>query len=828
MLASINDSGALRHEGKTHVPHIFSPDGDYGMICAGSLLRLGTLMKPVEPELTDKTRFGSLLKRYRQAARLSQEALAERAGLSARAISDLERGINRAPRYATLELLAKALSLSAPQRDLLQAAAQPDLATADNAPPRATLVSFPSPPTRLIGRDLERAQALTLLRQGETRLLTLTGPSGVGKTRLALDLVRDLTPTFGDGVVYAPLAPIRDASLVPGAIAQKLGIRRAALSSPAEQVQEFLEGKHLLLVLDNVEQVLDCASFVAGLLANCPRLRVLVTSRMPLHLRGEQELQLAPLPVQDAVTLFSERAAAVRQDRAYPASEITAICEQLDRLPLAIELAATHVKILAIPELRKRLVHRLAFLRGGLRDLPTRQQTMEDAIAWSYELLSPEQQRCFRALGVFVGGWTLEAADAVCEIDGEQSSSDALVTLAALVDASLVQTETMASGIVRFHMLELIREFALEHVRAAGEEESCRRRHAVYFARVAETAAAFFGPGQDPREAPLAPEIPNARAALQWAEEKREAELGLRLTGFARLWYVVGLIGEAEQWLERMLVVDLVAREQGVQTAPLSLRIEKLNSLGRVLLGHGKIERANAFAKQALHLADSIRDERSIGNTWATLGYIAQANDNLDEAAQAFTQSSLHAEQAQDPGLQNQALVDLAEVARMRGDLGSATTLLKRGLANAKARKDRWSFAMITTLLGHLARQQKDYALAEERYRESLALLQAFGSPTYIAWCLEGYAAALSIEGQWARATRLFAAAAGLRKRADTPLPPSERKVFEQVVAATKEALGAASFVQEWALGSGLGQDEAIAEALSRLDQSLSSSSDPY
>lgn len=780
-------------------------------------------MKPVEHELTGRTRFGTLLKRYRQAARLSQEALAERAGLSARAISDLERGINRAPRYATLELLANGLSLSGPQHDLLQAAAQPDLATIDDAPARASLVSFPASPTRLIGRSPERAQALHLLRHGETRLLTLTGPSGVGKTRLALELVQDLAPTFGDGLAYVPLAPIRDASLVPGAVAQSLGIRRAALSSPADQVQTFLQGKRLLLVLDNFEQVLDSASFVAGLLANCRRLRVLVTSRTPLRLRGEQELQLAPLPIEDAVALFSERAAAVRQDRAYPASEITAICEQLDRLPLAIELAAMHVKILAIPELRKRLVHRLAFLRSGARDLPTRQRTMEDAIAWSYELLNEAQQRCFRALGVFVGGWTLEAAEAVLRIEGEALDEDPLMALAALVDASLIQTENVASGSVRFHMLELIREFALERLREAGEEAACRRRHAVYFARLAETAAALFGPGQDPLDAPLAPEFPNARDALQWAEENGEAEVGLRLTGFARLWYVVGLIGEAEQWLERMLAMDYQAREQGTKAAALTLRIEKLNSLCRVLLGHGEIERANVFAKQALHLAESIRDDRSIGNTWAALGYIAQVRGNLDEAAQAFTRSSLHAEQAQDPGLRNQALVDLADVARMRGDLDHASTLLRQALASARTRDERWSIAMITTLLGHLARQQQDYALAEECYRESLMLLQAFGSPTYIAWCLEGCAAALSVEGQAARATRLLAAAASLRKRADTPLPPSEREVIEQVVTAIKEALGEASFMQEWALGSGMGQGEAIEEALSRPDQSLSS-----
>lgn len=760
----------------------------------------------------EKSRFGTLLKRYRHAARLSQEALAERAGLSARAISDLERGVNRAPRFATLELLANALSLSAAQRDLLQAAAQPELDRPGDATAPASLVNLPTPPTRLIGREAERARALAWLR-GDTRLLTLTGPSGVGKTRLALDLAQDLAPTFGDGVGYVPLAPIRDPSRVPGAIAQQLGMRRDPGASPAELLEEFLQTKHLLLVLDNFEQLLDSAPLISDLVSKCPGLNVLVTSRAPLRVRGEQELQLSPLPIHDAVALFSERAAAVRQGLSYPANEVGAICEQLDRLPLAIELAAVHVKILSLPELRKRLVHRLDILRGGPRDLPARQQAMEDAIAWSYELLDGEQQRCFRGLGVFVGGWTLEAAETV--LGTEAGLHDPVTALAALVDASLVQTETGAKGVVRFQMLALIRDFALKHLHAAGEGELYRRRHAVYYARIAGTAAVLYGPGQDPRTAPLTPEFPNARAALEWAQAQGEAELGLELTGFARLWHVMGHVQEAEEWLERMLAVDRTAREQGARAAPLTLRIDKLNSLARVLLGHGEAERAQALAREALQLAEGIGDDRSIANSWSTLGYIAQASGNLDAAARAFTQFSLHAGQAQDRGLQDQARVDLAEVARMQGDLPRATALLEQALAAAQARDEKWRIAMITTLLGHVARRQHDYALARDRYRQALTLLHAFGSPAFIAWCLEGYAAALLAEGEAARAARLLAAAAHLRRRAGTPLPPSERQVFVQVVAATQEALGEANFRREWAVGAEWQQDQAIDEALS-------------
>lgn len=485
------------------------------------------------------SRFGALLKRYRVAAGLTQEGLAERAGLSAKAISALERGARQVPRRDTVQLLADALALAGPERDALEATVRRRLGPAHAAP----LPALPAPLTPLVGRAQAEADVARLLHRPEVRLLTLTGPAGVGKTRLALQVAWDLGATYPDGVAFVALAALRDPALVLPTIARTLGLRDAGGRPLDKTLLAALRDRSLLLVLDNLEQVLVAGPAIAEVVAACPGVTVLATSRARLRVRGEHEYPVPPLALPAsgaddqgvagvaAVALFVQRARALQPDfvlTTATATPVAEICRRLDGLPLALELAATRIKVLPPRALLARLGQRLILLTDGPRDAPPHQRTLRATLAWSYDLLTPDQQALFRQLAVFVGGCTLETAEAVCAPDDGPDRPPLLDGLAQLVDQSLLVVDRGAavedgdrgadSVEPRYGMLETLREYGLEALAARGETDVVHRRHALHYLALVEAALPWLtGPHQVAWFARLEREHDNVRAALQWA-----------------------------------------------------------------------------------------------------------------------------------------------------------------------------------------------------------------------------------------------------------------------------------------------------------------------
>jgi len=522
--------------------------------------------------------FGDLLRQYRVAAGLTQQALAERARVGRRTISDLERGLFHRPRRDTVARLAQALDLSARDRVGFEAAGlRWHGSPLSHAPRTGRPHNLPPQLTGLVGRERDVAVVAALLRRDDGRLLTLTGPPGVGKTRLSLAAAERLLDLFADGVFFVALAPVTDPDQVAPVIAGALGLREEGGRSVGESLRAHLRARHMLLVLDNFEHVATAAVLVVDLLTACPRLTVLVTSRAPLHVRGEQTFAVSPLALPDAthpppadaltqysaIELFLQRARAHAPDfelTVANAPAVAAICRHLDGLPLAIELAASRIALLPPQALLARLERRLSLLIAGAHDLPRRQRTLRAAIAWSYDLLAADERALFARLGIFVGGCTLEAAEAVCRAAcgaaGDRRDTE-LDGLASLMDKSLLRMAAAGQGEPRFGMLETIREYALERLAARGDEEESRRRHAGYYLALAEAAEPeLTGPTQGMWLERLEHEGDNLRAALRWTRESGEIETGLRLAGALwRFWYTRGYQREGRGWLEGLLAL---------------------------------------------------------------------------------------------------------------------------------------------------------------------------------------------------------------------------------------------------------------------------------
>jgi predicted ATPase/DNA-binding CsgD family transcriptional regulator len=626
---------------------------------------------------------------------------------------------------------------------------------------KAQFYNLPTQLTPLIGRAPEIQAVCVLVRHPEVRLVTLTGPGGVGKTRLSLQVATDLLDAFTDGVCFVPLAPLRDPDLVAPVIAQVLGLKEANEQPVLDLLKTWLQDKRLLLLLDNFEQVLAAVPWLADLLADCPHLKILVTSRAVLHIRGEHEFPLPPLALPDfthlpesealsqyaAVALFLERARAVKPDfELTPANSraIAEICIRLDGLPLAIELAAARSKLLPPQALLARLRHRLQVLTSVAQDVPPRQQTLRNTLAWSYDLLDAQEQRLFRRLSVFVGGCTLEAVEGLYTALRELPAA-VLDGMASLMDKSLLRQIEQDGEEPRLVMLETIREYGLETLSASEELERTRQAHATYYLRLAEQAELELGgPQQAAWLDRLEREHDNLRAALQWSlepagdeEAGQRREIALRLAGALHMfWWTHAHWSEGRTFLERVLAASA--------GAPASARAKALYAAANLSFVQSHYDVAEALSSESLTLYRELEDQPGIALSLWVLGNVAWVRG--DRVARSLFEEAVALARA--VGLKETAawlLFSLALLASSQGEYARACALYEAGLALFREIEHKKGIAHILSQLAQaLFVSQGDQARVRSLLEESLALSREIGFK-------EGIAASLLYLGQLAR-----------------------------------------------------------------------------
>lgn len=774
-----------------------------------------------------ENRCGSMLLAYRRSAKLTQEALAERAGVSAHSISNLERGVPHGPRKDTIELLADALHLTVDQRAEFLAAAH---AIQRGALPLAHTQPFPA--TSLIGREADVCAASDLLDRGQVRLLTFCGPPGVGKTRLALEVVRRKESDFPHGSVFVSLAPLTDPTLVEVAIAHALGVtEKGGAGLLREQLVAALGGKRLLLLLDNFEHLLSQAPLVSELLAAAPGLRVIATSRAPLRLQGEQEYPVAPLALPDgsqlhltpkdfasvpAVALFIARARAVRpawSPSLVDLERVAAICRRLDGLPLAIELAAAHIRVFSPQALLAHLSQHQPLLDAAARDVPPRQRTLQDAIAWSYRLLRPDVQLLFRHLAVFAGSFSPEAVaatvgeqapaqvsslgasdavlprveDCTSEMVGgvanvanvEVVSPSMLAGLSTLVEHNLLHSAGGPDGTSRFVLLATIREFAAGQLVAHGEAESAYICYTKHYVRLAAAAALqLVGPEQQRWLARLDDERDNLREALRWALEWREAEgvelAGRLVGGVWRFWLRRGLLSEGRSWVERTIAlaeaVDpslsalsarTTSREyRGEQPAP---GLDRVVSYAQLHYAAGVLTQYQYDFPQALAhyeacrtLRQAVQDKWGLAAVLNGLGEVAREQGQFARAVAYYQESlALKRELGDLPGTAR-TLSNLALAFAAYDESDTAMPLVEESLRLFRQVGDEGETARVLGNLGEVERRRGNWQQAEQWLQEGQQAHRAIGNPLGSAFCLGNLGDITMAKGRFAKALAYF------------------------------------------------------------------------
>ncbi len=776
--------------------------------------------------------FSALLRRYRVAAGISQEALAERAGLSPQAVSAIERGERLAPRRAPVAALARALALNAEQLGALDATVPRHRRP---RPAHAVPAGLPFAATSLIGREADASVLAYLLRQPHMRMLTIIGPGGVGKTQLAVRTAIDLAGSFADGVLWVDLSPLRDAELVAATIAARLEIRQRGPESLAELLTAHLGTRELLLTLDNVEHLLPASALLQRLLDSCPGLRILATSRVPPRVRGAQEYVLAPLPLPPpdlrdpeviggyaAVALFLERAREVVPRLALTAATaplLAELCRRLDGLPLAIELAAALVRLLPPQAMLDRLSaaatapgSALDLLSGGAWDRPERQQTMRAALAWSHDLLDPEEQALFRRLAVFAGGWTADAADAVAW-GPDETVGAAPVILGVLVEKHLVRRETGKEAPDRFVMLETTREYAAERLERDGDEVTAvEARHAAYYLTLAERAEPeLTGPDQARRLTQLEADHGNLRVALDWTEQHGEPENGLRMAAALwRFWYTRGYLTEGRRRLDTALAR---APSRGApELAP--ARARALFAAGVLASEQGAIIEAQACSEESLALFRAAGRPQGQAGALNTLGVIAR-NRRDYARAEALYEEVL----AIDKALDNRrgmgaALHNLGIAVVQQGHADRALALFAESLILRRETGNQWGIANTLLSIGAANLRIDRQATAREALEESVGIFQTLGDRDGIAGCLEELGSLAAAERRPEHAARLLGAASRLRGTIGAPLPPDDQEQIDRIITELSAMLGNEDFATAWASGQLLRLEEAIGLAL--------------
>ncbi|MBA2469864.1 MAG: tetratricopeptide repeat protein [Chloroflexia bacterium] len=685
--------------------------------------------------------------------------------------------------------------------------------------------SLPAPLNPILGRDTEIDQVLHLLDRDDLRLVTLLGPGGVGKTRLALEVTRRAEPDFAHGACFVPLAPVRDHRLVPTTVARLLGVAENPLVPVAERLKDILRASHVLLVLDNLEHLADAVSpWLADLLLHCPRLKVLATSRRPLRLSGEQRFLVSPLPVLDpesgvmpsspAVELFVQRAKAVRPDfelNEANARFVAAVCHRLDGLPLAIELAAARVNVLPVPEILDRLADQLSLLTPRRRDPVPGLQSMRFAITWSHNLLSAGEQELFRRLTVFVGGFTLDAAESVCagREHGMTREGAVIDLLGSLVDQSLINRVAKPNGDSRFTMMESVNAYARQQLLAHGEAETFAARHAEWCLRLAERAEHRLVREVDTSWLDvLEAEHDNLRAALGWSLDPARSRAGvaLRLAGSLWLfWYYHSHLSEGRRWLERAVHASNASNSA---------------DWAKALLGLGNLAHSQGDDGQALDcLTESVAISRALGDRWATAfalsvrGNLSEDGGDYDEARSFFAEANTLFDETGDQVNVAVTRYHLGVVAYGQGNLERALDQCLSALALARDQNDPWTVANALSYVGLIQIDRNHTLEAANALSEALALYGQIAATERIVDVFRRIAVLAHVRGEARAAVRLFAAASAIGERFGAVQALPERAAYDRALGLARRPLANGEYESAWESGQRLALADALAEA---------------